>query len=379
MHNSTLYDVAIAGGGLAGLTAAIQFADAGYNVILIEKEQYPYHKVCGEYISHESSPFLQRLGLPLADMQLPQIKRLQVSDASGRVYKFNLPLGGFGISRYTLDNLLYNTATQKGVTVITQTKINDIVFANGCFTVTTTNGNFTAKCAIGSFGKRSNIDVKWKRPFIAAKASRLNNYIGVKYHIKYPHEEGLIALHNFTDGYCGISNIEENKTCLCYLTTASNLRQNGNSIKQMEAAVLHKNPQLKNIFQHAEFLYKEPLTISQVSFSKKSQVENHVLMAGDAAGMIPPLCGNGMSMAMHAGMLAYNNTHLYLQHKITRNEMEQRYTTEWKNLFSKRLFTGRIVQSIFGGDTTTALFLKAVEKNAWLAQKLISSTHGTSF
>ncbi len=190
---------------------------------------------------------------------------------------------------------------------------------------------------------------------------------------------GLIALHNFTDGYCGISNIEEGKTCLCYLTTAKNLRQNGNSIKQMEAAVLHKNPQLKNIFQHAEFLYKEPLTISQVSFSKKSQVENHVLMAGDAAGMIPPLCGNGMSMAMHAGMLACNNTHLYLQHKITRTQMEQRYTTEWKTLFSKRLFTGRIVQSIFGGDTTTALFLKAVEKNAWLAQKLISSTHGTPF
>lgn len=379
MHNSTLYDVAIAGGGLAGLTAAIQFADAGYNVVLIEKEQYPYHKVCGEYISHESTPFLQRLGLPLADMQLPQIKRLQVSDAGGRIYKFNLPLGGFGISRFTLDNLLYNTAKQKGVTVITQTKINDIVFANNCFTITTTNGNYTAKCAIGSFGKRSNIDVKWKRPFIAAKASRLNNYIGVKYHIKYPHEDGLIALHNFTDGYCGISNIEEGKTCLCYLTTASNLRQNGNSIKQMEAAVLHKNPQLKNIFEHAEFLYKEPLTISQVSFSRKSQVENHVLMAGDAAGMIPPLCGNGMSMAMHAGMLACNNTHLYLQQKITRTQMEQRYTAEWKNLFSKRLFTGRIVQSIFGGDTTTALFLKAVEKNAWLAQKLISSTHGTPF
>ncbi len=140
-----------------------------------------------------------------------------------------------------------------------------------------------------------------------------------------------------------------------------------------------QNPQLHKIFSTAGFLYKEPLTISQVSFSKKSQVQSHILMAGDAAGMITPLCGNGMSMAMHAGKLALNNMHLFLQGGINRSGMEKCYEKQWQQLFSKRLFTGRMVQRLFGNNNTTALFLKVMSKNAWLAQKLISSTHGTPF
>jgi flavin-dependent dehydrogenase len=379
MTNTERYDVAIAGGGLAGLTLAIQCADAGYKTLLVEKEQYPFHKVCGEYISMESFSFLERLGLPLQQMQLPVINTLNISDGKGRLYNFKLPLGGFGVSRYMLDNALYNIAKTKGVNVLTQTKASDISFGNEQFNIQTNKESFTATCAVGSFGKRSNLDVKWKRLFIKSKAQGLNNYIGVKYHIRYPQPAGTIALHNFSNGYCGISGIEEDKCCLCYLTTAANLQQNGNSIKQMERQVLMKNPQLHQIFSTAEFLYSDPLTISQISFSKKTQVQNHVLLAGDAAGMITPLCGNGMSMAMHAGKLAFLNMQQFLQGNISRQVMEERYTTQWQQQFSRRLFTGRLVQRLFGNNTTTALFLQLVSKNAWFAQKLISSSHGTTF
>lgn len=378
MLNSDIYHVAVIGGGLAGLTLAVQCADAGYKVVLFEKEQYPFHKVCGEYISMESFDFLQRLGLPLQSMQLPVIDTLHISDAAGNIYPFKLPLGGFGISRYMLDDTLYKLATQKGVTVLTQTKVNNIVFTDDVFTIETNSNLFRAKCAAGSFGKRSNLDVKWKRPFIKSKARGLNNYIGVKYHVRYNHPHNQIALHNFRDGYCGISNIEDGKCCLCYLTTATNLKASG-SIAQMQQDVLMQNPQLQHIFSNAEFLYKEPLTISQVSFAQKSQVENHVLMVGDAAGMITPLCGNGMSMAMHAGKLAFNNIQLYLQGKINRQVMEENYIKQWRANFSRRLMVGRMVQRLFGNNKTTAIFLQLVSKNAWLAQKIISSTHGTRF
>ena len=378
MLNSNIYHVAIVGGGLAGLTLAIQCADAGYRVVLFEKEQYPFHKVCGEYISMESFGFLQRLGLPLQSMQLPVIYTLHISDASGKIYPFKLPLGGFGISRYTLDDALYKLAMQKGVTVLTQTKVNNIVFTDDVFTIETNSNLFTSMCAAGSFGKRSNLDVKWKRPFVRSKAKGLNNYIGVKYHVRYNQPRNAIALHSFKDGYCGISNIEDGKCCLCYLTTAANLKSSG-SIAQMQRDILMQNPQLQNIFTKAEFLYEEPLTISQVSFAPKSQVENHVLMIGDAAGMITPLCGNGMSMAMHAGKLAFNNMHLYLRGDVNRPAMEDKYARQWRRNFNKRLVVGRMVQRLFGNNKTTAWFLQLVSKNAWLAQKIISSTHGTRF
>src|SRR5436189_4662206 len=65
------YDVAIVGGGLAGLALSVQLAKNSHKIILLEKEQYPFHKVCGEYISLESWNFLVSLGLDLATMNLP--------------------------------------------------------------------------------------------------------------------------------------------------------------------------------------------------------------------------------------------------------------------------------------------------------------------
>src|SRR4051795_5616504 len=97
MNDEILYDIAIIGGGLAGLCLAIQCANKHYNVILFEKEEYPFHKVCGEYISLESRDFIERLGVQLEEINLPVIKTLNISDAGGKMYSFNLPLGGFGI------------------------------------------------------------------------------------------------------------------------------------------------------------------------------------------------------------------------------------------------------------------------------------------
>ena len=119
--------------------------------------------------------------------------------------------------------------------------------------------------------------MKWSRPFVQHKPNKLNNYIGVKYHVRTEHPADLIALHNFSNGYCGISQIEDNKYCLCYLTTADNLKQCDNSIEQMEKKILSKNPFLEKIFSNADFILEEPVIISQISFDRKTQVEEHVL------------------------------------------------------------------------------------------------------
>ncbi len=200
----------------------------------------------------------------------------------------------------------------------------------------------------GSYGKRSNLDAKWKRNFTRIKPNALNHLIGVKYHIHTFFPDDLIALHNFENGYCGISKIEDNKYCLCYLTTASNLRKSGNDIQTMEQQILRKNPFLDKIFSSARFLYKEPVTVSRISFNRKTQVENHLLMLGDAAGMITPLCGNGMSMALHSSKLAFEEIDQFLQGRINRYEMETQYTQQWEKQFNRRLQTGRVLQQFFG-------------------------------
>jgi flavin-dependent dehydrogenase len=374
-----LYDIAIIGGGLAGLALSIQTAKAGYKTILFEKEKYPFHKVCGEYISLESWNFLEELGMPLSQLGLPIIRNLLVTAPGGKKLEHSLPLGGFGISRYKLDSMLAGIAKENGVEVKESAKVSDINFPGEIFNIQYSAFNIQSKVAAGTFGKRSNLDIKWKRKFILQKSNKLNNYIGIKYHLKTDWPGDLIALHNFKDGYCGISQIEDGKYCLCYLTTAKNLERCGNSISRLEKEILFKNPHLEKIFTASEKLYESPVTISQISFDKKTQVESHVLLIGDAAGMITPLCGNGMSMALHGSKIAFQQIDLFLKNKIPRWQMEQDYAKTWQQQFGKRLRTGRIVQKFFGSIFLSNLLISALNPFPAVTNKLISQTHGQPF
>ena len=373
------YDVAVIGGGLAGLSLAIQLADAGRSVILFEKENYPFHRVCGEYISLESWNFLEELGMPLSDLHLPVIRKLIISAPNGKKIRHVLPLGGFGISRHLLDSRLAEIAKHKGVVLLENSKVSDIRFKDKYFEIAANNKNFHALVCAGCFGKRSNLDLRLKRRFVMNKPNKLNNYVGVKYHIQIKFPADTIALHNFENGYCGISKIEEDKYCFCYLTTANNLKKCNNSIIEMESKILYQNPHLKKIFGAADFLMKEPVVISQISFEKKSLIENHILMIGDAAGMITPLCGNGMSMALHSSKIVSGIILGFLQNKISRSVMEKQYRSQWNQLFGKRLQAGRLIQSMFGKPGVTNLFLQTLRPFPKFISWLIRQTHGHPF
>jgi menaquinone-9 beta-reductase len=373
------YDTAIIGGGLAGLTLSISLAKQGFSVILFEKETYPFHKVCGEYISLESWHYLEtEMGVPLKEMNLPIIKKLWVTAPNGDSLNSNLDLGGFGISRYTLDNTLKNIAEKIGVTILQNCKAEDVEFTENVFTIKTTLGIYQSKVCCGSWGKRSNFDVKWKRPFTSKTSDRLNNFVGIKYHVKTNFPNDMIALHNFKNGYCGISRIEDDKYCVCYLTKANNIKNSG-SIEKAEELILSENPHLKKLFASMQKLYNAPVSISQISFSKKNAVENNILMLGDAAGMITPLCGNGMSMAMHSAKIAATNISAFLQNNITRQKLENNYTKAWKSNFNTRVKIGKAVQYLFGRKATTNLFINLIKQSKFLTNKIIALTHGKPF
>ncbi|HAZ24019.1 MAG TPA: FAD-dependent oxidoreductase, partial [Algoriphagus sp.] len=104
----------------------------------------------------------------------------------------------------------------------------------------------------------------------------------------------------------------------------------------MEAQTLFKNPKLKEIFNSSDFLFEKPEVINEINFEFKRPVENHVLMAGDAAGLITPLCGNGMAMAIHSGKLAAEAIHRF----DYREEVEKNYQRNWNMNFSRRLRVG---------------------------------------
>lgn len=377
--NDKLFDCGIAGGGLAGLTLAIQLAGAGYSVILFEKEKYPFHKVCGEYISMESYNFLERIGLPLSAMDIPMINEVKISSPNGNALTRKLDLGGFGISRYTLDSTLADIAKNKGVTLLQGAKVTDIIFENELFFIKTDQQTYRVKTAYGAYGKKSALDKKLNRKSVKPVSGKEKNYIAVKYHVKVTLSANRIELHNFKDGYCGISKVDGDRYCLCYLTDSKNLKDNNNDIKLMEQNVLMKNPFLKKYFAEAVILYEQPLTISQITFNKKSTIENHVLMLGDSAGSITPLCGNGMSMAMHASFKAFQLTDKYLNGRISRQDLEILYNNEWNYHFSNRIKSGQYIQHLFGKALLTNIAIGILRKIPFMADILINKTHGNKF
>ena len=367
----TNLDVLIIGGGLAGLTGAIHLSKKGLKVTLIEKSDYPRHKVCGEYISNEILPYLTWLGADVSPLNPTNITEFEFSAQNGKTAKTKLPLGGFGISRYALDDFLYQKAVANGCTIIKET-VNDVSYSTDLFTVKTPNQTLSAKIVLGAFGKRSTLDQVLSRNFISKKSP----WLAVKAHYSGDFPNDVVALHNFNGGYCGVSKVENDVINVCYLADYATFKKYKN-IEEYQQNVLYKNKQLKNLFENYHPVFDKPLTISQISFDKKQPVENHILMIGDTAGLIHPMCGNGMAMAIHSAKIASELILDYYTGKIDSRELlEKKYTKEWKNNFAKRLLMGRLLAKALTSKSITNMFVSIVASMPVLLKEIIKQTHG---
>lgn len=365
-------EVIIIGGGLAGLTAGIHLSSLGLKVLIFEKNEYPKHKVCGEYISNEVLDYFKWLQLNLEDLKPTKINKLHFSNIEGKTITATLPLGGFGISRYALDNYLFQKAINNGCQII-QKNVENVEFYDDNFTVTTSDGaEFKSKIVLGAFGKRSSIDQKMKRDFIKSKSP----WLAVKAHYKGVFPDDVVGLHNFKGGYCGVSKVENDVINICYLADYETFK-NYKNIEEYQKVIVEKNPNLKSIFNAMIMVYEKPLTISQISFAPKNAVENHILMIGDTAGLIHPLCGNGMAMAIHSSKIASELIAKYLSKEIpSRLALEKLYTKQWNYNFKYRLFIGRRLASLLQNSKLTKTVFSMVTLFPFLLPLIISKTHG---
>lgn len=364
-------EILIIGGGLAGLTAALHLNKVGLKVTLIEKDTYPQHKVCGEYISNEVIPYLEWLGLDIEHLAPALISDLLFTSNLGKSIQTKLPLGGFGLSRYTIDHYLYTELIRRKVNIV-HDRVLEIKFTNNQFTVETANNTFVAAYVIGAYGKRSAIDIKLNRSFI----NKQSPYLAVKAHYKADFPNNVVSLHNFEGGYCGVSKVENDRLNICYLTSYESFKKHKNLLTFQEN-VLYKNSYLKTIFENASDLFDAPLTISQISFEAKEPVNNHILMIGDTAGLIHPLCGNGMAMAIHSAKIVSELLHQRIKGQInSRTALEESYTAGWNREFKSRLKMGRMLSSLLRNNKFESLAMNALTKMPFLLHKIIKKTHG---
>ena len=368
---NTKNEISIIGGGLAGLTAAIDLLNRNFKVLVFEKNEYPKHKVCGEFISNEVLPYFKNLGLSIESLQPTQIFKTELSTHSGKTIKAKLPLGGIGISRYQLDAYLAEKVLGLGGNIIFET-VKTIDFSEDSFTITTqSNQVFQSKVVLGAFGKRSNLDIELKRKFIQQKSP----WLGVKAHYSGDFPNDLVGLHNFKGGYCGVSKVEDNVINICYLVQFESFKKFKN-IADFQENVLYQNKNLEKILKESKMLFENPLTISQISFEDKPKIENHILMLGDSAGLIHPLCGNGMAMAIHSAKLASELVADFLDNKISRANLEANYTSIWNKTFKNRLKFGKFLSKLLLNQYLSKVTMNMLLVFPFLLPIIIKKTHG---
>jgi len=345
-----MFDVAVIGGGLAGCQAAITLARQQHRVLLLEAGAYPRPKVCGEFLSPECTALFVETGFLdiLHSLKPVPIRTLRITAPSGREWCSTFPTPGIGISRFALDQALAAYASSLGAVVQEGARVTQVQgsLRDGfCLTAQTAHGtqNFEARTVIAAHGRRSNMDRVLERTF----AKPTQTYVGLKQHFNGPALSEHIDLHVFRGGYCGMSQVEDGTTNVCLLVRQDVFQEaSRGSIPAFIAWMGDQNPHLERWLAQAAPVYPDWFSIAQVSLATKTPLEGDILIAGDAGGMIAPLAGDGMAMALHGGTLAARAVDRYLTQAQDATTMTHDYARLWQRTFGTRLRLGRVLQSV---------------------------------
>ncbi len=369
------YDAAIIGGGLAGCSLAIQLATRGYRIILFEKQTYPAHKLCGEFLSVEVQAMFQQLHVLDAVMEAGAhpITKTRVTSPSGQAFEAHLPGTALGLSRFRLDQLLAEKAASQGVLVRDGSLVSEVggSYAHG-FSIHTKKEHCQAKLVLGAWGKRGVLDRKLARPFMQ-KASPVAAF---KAHFRGVAIPNYIELHAFAGGYCGLSHVEDGVVNACWITTVDALKASGGSPTGMMEGVMASNPELKARFEKMHNVMGGFKAVGQVTFAQKGLFDGNVMMVGDTTGMIAPLCGDGMAMALTGADLAAPLVSKYLDDMLSAEAMKRAYQRAWTRTFRWRLRLGSLLHGLYIQPTLSNAGVRLCNHLPSLARWLIRNTRG---
>lgn len=369
-----LYDVVVVGGGLAGSSLARQLALQGLRVALLEQARYPAAKLCGEFLSTEVQGLFSRLGV-LAAVQAAgavPMREALVTAASGAAFRYGLPGTALGLSRYRLDHLLFAAAADAGATAVDGCRVRAVAGSLGDgFRVEDAQGRlWEARAVVGAYGKRSLLDRTLGRPFL----QRQEPFLAFKAHYEGADLGATIELHGFEGGYCGLSPVEEGRVNACWIAHEEALRAAGGRPEAMIEHTLRGNPYLRARFDALRLVDDRLLAISQISFARKDPFARDVLMVGDTAGLITPLCGDGMAMALEGAELAAHHLAAYLGGAATAGELRTGYAAAWQKAFGRRLRLGRWLHHAYGRPRVADLGIRLCDRVPRLARWLILQT-----
>lgn len=344
------YDVLVIGGGPAGASCAIELARSGAKVAVVEKRAFPREVVCGEFLSHEVLSALGHFEVYEEFLSLGPQSISTFAFVPERSMPVFRPLGfpAAAVKRSLLDGLLLKKARACGATVLQPAEAASINRREDGFDVVvkTATGNqvLSAKNVAAAYGRSSVLDKNLHRDF----ANIRSGMTGIKYHVpgrmfkEFPEDQ--IRMYSSRGIYCGVNRVSDNEVTLCYLTRAED-RTPWESLR----VLLERNQSFRDLFRGDPLAELESLPrygTGNIFFGKRHLVENGVFMTGDAAGVIGPLAGDGIGMAVESGRLLAEVLLRCAKMGADKPQTERLYETEWRGRFAVRLRTAAFLQGL---------------------------------
>jgi 2-polyprenyl-6-methoxyphenol hydroxylase-like FAD-dependent oxidoreductase len=319
---AALKPMTIIGGGLAGLALGIGLRQRGVPVIIFEAGHYPRHRVCGEFVSGNGQQVLARLGLrELFDRAGAFQAQTAAFIASANHSPVRaLPEPALCLSRYSMDALLAKKFQELGGELRNPTRwsenesLEGVVRASGRHAQPTENG--------------------WR-------------WFGLKAHVRNVKLAADLEMHISSTGYVGVNRINNGEVNVCGLFRA---RKNGGANLQVcptsRMELLRGKPgsPLHERLANATFDETSFCSVAGLSLQPRRATEKKECCIGDALTMIPPVTGNGMSMAFESAELAMEPLTAFSRNEMSWTETQQTIARICDHAFASRLAWARWLQ-----------------------------------
>lgn len=356
---STLYDIAVIGAGPAGTAAAITAARFGVKVLLLDRDSFPRPKVCGEFVSAEAIALLARL---LGSDHALVSDSLSITRGrlflGGRVSDLDIHPSARSIPRYDLDHALWQAAQQSGVDARSAEAVRGLE-GDGPFNIHTTRGDYQVKAAINATGRWSGVCGTPQPP-------RGHKWLGLKAHYRTTRPTSSVDLYFFRYGYCGVQPvIAKGVVNVCAMVRSD-------VAKDLEE-VFAQHAQLQAISRDWQLLHG-PLTTAPLVHAAPSPTNGQILHVGDAAGFIDPFLGDGISLALHTGVLAAQAASSFIRGEVTLRQLTTTYAREYDERFAPAFRKAARLRRLLSLAQPLQPALAGILKTPYLAEWILRQT-----
>ncbi len=340
-----MLDVAIAGGGPAGSSAALMLARAGLETLVIERSQFPRTKACGEYLNAGAVAQLRDLGLE--DVLAPMAARLDGIRLSGNGVRTELRFSrpGWALPRAQLDDIMLKAALSGGARLL-QAHVENVTVEESCVVLAVRESggemrNVRARMVIGADGAHS---------IVAKKCGLTLDSRGVQRFALGGHYSGFTDLEPYVEmfvegsSYFAVNPFDAARANVMVIVREQDLAARKNDVDRFvrERAERLSGRAVRFSKMHLD---GKRIAVGPLEHSTRGLTAGRVVLAGDAAGFIDPFTGQGVYLALRAGVAAAQTIAGALDVPSTAKELLERYESALTREMRQRERLAKIVRS----------------------------------